>query len=185
MTDGTVPESRAPEIVESWRNSTQRRAAVEVGVAFQAKLSNVASGEHSRVGGPVRLVTGGATFEPYRRVLVGERTTLIGVALQAPRFPADHLADVLRQERTMGIVAVSTSHRLVGLLLLGQEVGVGPLELSAHIHVAGSALFVDPHRARRRGGRSMHRMATGARHLVASMSAHDTADMAGLVGMAL
>ncbi len=108
-------------------------------VALQADEAHLVAGQHARIGRAVRLVAGRAAFQPHRRVLVGKRTALVAVALEAARLVGRH-----RLERTVASrLPCGLWQSTQDMAPLGQLVRVRPLERGPLRRVAARALLVD------------------------------------------
>ena len=190
MADGAVLELRAEQIVKRGRHSTEGRGILnrsgggwQIGVALQTQIADFRAGQHARISGAMRLVAGGAAFQAHGCVLEGERSAKISVATETARLVAGVGLRIHLEDAAVGIVAIHAGHGA-----FREPVFVRPLKLGPHSGVTARAQFVDrrdfagdePIRAVR-----MHRMAGGARHLVARMAALDAAGMRGLIQVAL
>ena len=155
----------------------------KIGVAFQTDLADVLSGEHPRINGAVRLMTGRAAFEANRRVFEREGSPDFRMALEATGFVARSVLHVARAKATVRIVAIEAGHGV-----LNEAVGVGLLELRPRRQMAASAELVDL--GRLSGDQMLRtvvrvdRMAGRAGNLILGVATHNAAGLCGLVEVA-
>src|SRR5262245_693649 len=81
-------------------------------VTLQAQLSAFASNQEHPVGRSMRAVTGDASFDLCRRMLVNERTSLIKMAL--PAGFSGRLDQARWVKRAVSVVAVRAFHQALG-----------------------------------------------------------------------
>jgi hypothetical protein len=86
----------------------------------------------------VGLVASAASLKTHRRVLEGERATLVAVTVEATRFVGGEGLGHGWARASVGIVAIDAAHRL-----FRQAVMVGSLELRPDIGMATRALPID------------------------------------------
>src|ERR1700721_490592 len=113
MADRAVLVSRRCKIVERRRDHARHANRVisgQVGVALETYEAYLLPRQHAGVGGAVRPMAGGATFEAPRFMLERERAALIAVAIETAGFVG---AETLLHGGTNGtvrIVAIHASH---------------------------------------------------------------------------
>src|SRR5690349_8701864 len=91
MAKRALLEPRRPHVVNGRRRIAERavRGRVrpgKVGVALQADEADLRARQHAWVGGPVRLMAGGAGLGFDRRVLEDERAAFVAMTLEAGRL---------------------------------------------------------------------------------------------------
>ena len=109
-------------------------------MAFETKLPHAASLQHLRIRRAMRRVTGHAAFRLERRVLVGERSLLIRVTLNAGGVRAGCEPRLLELETAVRVVAVAALHRTFEYLVMKRLVEVGlnfVMATDAELRLAG------------------------------------------------
>ena len=130
VANSTVPEARRPQIVERWRHDADHRLRAgrlgrQIGMALQTHVSHFLARQHSRVSGTMHFVTAGTAFQPHGRVLEGEWTFLVGVALETTGLVGSERPHLPEKKTAMRIVAVCARH-----CALNQPVSVRALKLA-------------------------------------------------------
>ncbi len=150
------------------------------GVALQAQEALLVPGEHTRVGGAVRLVTGAAIPQEDRRVLEWKRPALVAVAFEAPDVIRRDPPQLARRQLAVRIVAVGAAD---GPFL--EFVAVGARELGLHGEVTTLAERVRLGTEQRPLSEAMHHVTFGAAKLVAIVRAEQAPAVGELPGVAL
>jgi hypothetical protein len=183
MADCAVPESRRSQVVKSRRHNTHSGARFyryrQIGMALETNQPHFLPDQHPRIGRPVRLVTGRATFESYRSVFEGKRTALVAVAAEATSFIGREDLHHAGPEASVGIVAIYAGHGA-----FRQPVLVRLLKLAPDIGMTAGALSVDRgsftcDQAERPVG--MNLVAGRARNLILGVAALQTAHVRRLI----
>ena len=82
-----------------------------VAVTFDTELSHVAASEQLGVRGAVGIVTRGATFYLYRRMLEHERALFVRVTLEASGIRSCSKSCLLQFEPSVRVMAIAALHR--------------------------------------------------------------------------
>ena len=111
VTNGAVPETRRSQIVERWRHNADHRLRAcglrrHIGVALETHEPYLLARQHSRVSGAMHFVATGAAFQPHRRVLEREWTSLVRVALETTWLVRSERPYLPEEKAAMRIVAV-------------------------------------------------------------------------------
>ena len=164
MADGTTAEPCAPQVMKAgWRTSQGRHRP---GVTLQTQLARVTAHHHAGVRGAVWFVAGSAGLHFYRRMFEGERSALIGVALEANQFIRRNARHLCRWELPVWVVAIDARD---GAFL--QLVAEGPVESGSNIDVARRAQRINLLVEQRTVWRGVHLMARRAIDIIARVLA--------------
>jgi hypothetical protein len=136
VANGAVPETRRPQIVERWRHNADHRLRTcglrrHIGMALEAHVPHLMACQHSRIRGAMHFVATGAAFQPHRRVLERERTSLVGVAFETTWLVGSERPYLPQEKAAMRIVAVGARHGA-----LHKPVSMGALKLAPGADVA-------------------------------------------------
>src|SRR5476649_1289894 len=90
MAHRAVLVARRPEVMESRRHYSSGHPGADrgrqIGMTLETDLLHHRARQHPRIGRPVRFVARGTAFKAHRRVLKGEGTALVSMALEAARL---------------------------------------------------------------------------------------------------
>ena len=131
-------------------------------MALQTEQIHLVHPEQSRIGGPMRRMTGGATFRLHRHVFKRERSFLVSVTLETDSKVTGARAQLTRDIRAVRVMAIRTVDQV-----FVDPVVIGHGELRPLRDVTAIAklwLRVNQQRSRLRG--MMRRMAAQASGVV-------------------
>ena len=112
MADRAVPVALIREIVGHLRRAGRVFSGhcPNVAVTFDTQLSHVAASEQLGIGRAVRIVTCGAAFDLYRRMLEHEWALFVRVALDASSIGSCCESCLLLLEASVWVMAVAALH---------------------------------------------------------------------------
>ncbi len=186
MANRAVSKSRGTQIVESGRDYSERGPGVggvrQIRMALQANQPDFLPDQHTRIRGPVRLMTRPAALKSHGRVLECEGSALIPVAFEAAWLVCREGLHHTGPEASMRVVAIHARHGVLSYAVFER-----PLKLRHYILMATGALLIYRSRlARDQPERSVRvdLMTGGARHQISGVAALDAAGVRRPVQMA-
>ena len=112
-------------LVMCWPSRLLGSHAVVHAVARQTELVHTTEFQESWIRRAVRRVTGNTAVRLERRVLVSERSLLVGMALDAGRICARRQSCLFELETAVGVMTIAAFHRTFEDLVMKWFVEVG------------------------------------------------------------